>query len=112
MVQRLDEKWGGVGEVDVLLNELRQSLTVVEVGRHARLVDGAAAVLVSNLSVDLAELVDVMMHDEALRGETDLQVFLRQRADRELQGHQRAKEIVPMEVGEPGRGSRGGGSVF
>ena len=98
--------------MDVLLNELRQSLPVVEVGRHGRLVDGAAGVLVNNLSVDLAELVDVIMHDEALRGESDLQVFLRRRADRELQGHQRAKEIVPMEAGEPGRGSRGGGSAF
>ena len=96
----------------MLLNELRQSLPVVEVGRHGRLVDGAAGVLVNNLSVDLAELVDVIMHDEALRGESDLQVFLRRRADRELQGHQRAKEIVPMEAGEPGRGSRGGGSAF
>ena len=85
MVQRLDEKWGGVGEVDVLLNELRQSLPVVEVGRHGRLVDGAAGVLVNNLSVDLAELVDVIMHDEVLRGESDLQVVLRRRADRELQ---------------------------
>ena len=70
----------------MLLNELRQSLPVVEVGRHARLMDGAAAVLVDNLSVD-----------EVLRGESDLQVFLRRRADRELQGHQRVKEIVPME---------------
>ena len=89
----------------MLLNELRQSLPVVEVGRYGRLVDGAAGVLVNNLSVDLAELVDVIMHDEALRGESDLQVVLRRHADRELQGHQRAKEIVPMEAGEPGRGS-------
>ena len=56
----------------MLLNELHQSLPVVEVGRHARLMDGTAAVLVNNLSVDLAELVDVIMHDEALRGESDL----------------------------------------
>ena len=96
----------------MLLNELRQSLLVVEVGRHARLVDGVAAVLVNNLSVDLAELVDVIMHDEALRSESDLQVVLRRRADRELQGHQRAKEIVPKEAGEPGHGSRGGRSAF
>ena len=89
----------------MLLNELHQSLPMVEVGRHGRLMDGSAGVLVNNLSIDLAELVDVIMHDEVLRGESDLQVFLRQRADRELQGHQRAKEIIPMEAGEPGRGS-------
>ena len=98
--------------MNVLLNELRQSLHVVEAGRRGRLVDGAAGVLVNNLSVDLAELVDVIMHDDALRGESDLQVVLRRRADRELQGHQRAKEIVPMEAGEPGRGSQGEGSAF
>ena len=98
--------------MDVLLNELRQSFPVVEVGRHGRLVDGAAGILVNNLFVDLAELVDVIMHDEALRGKSDLQVVLWRRADRELQGHQRAKKIVPMEAGEPGRGSRGGGGAF
>lgn len=109
-------KWmscgSGIGEVNVLLNELLQGFPVVVEGHDVVLTDRRSVGPEDNLLKVVDENVELVMRDEALCGEGDLQAELRRCGHGQLHAHQRAEQIISIKARELGSGGDAAAASF
>ena len=84
----------------MLTNILLQGIPVVLEGHEVVLFGHSSVGPEDDPLTDVDGNVKLVMHDEALRGKSNLKIELRRCGRGQLQGHQRAEEIISMEARE------------